>query len=664
MKLFYILLLFISFTYAKKDFYYGFINSSGDQISQKRTQDILDGFDIMKNARALGKNGKIDDAYKQIKNFKDKNKIKLLDSDLIILYSELVFKKHSKRLMLEASIELEKAINNSTIYENELAKAYMILIELKLKVNKVKDARYFANIIINNFDNQVIKAYGRIYLAKVYRYKREYKRAIKVLYETLTKTTDILVATIVADELFDIYILDNKKDKAYELISKVLKKNMNYYASDSFLALQKVNRLIKAQMPEFAIEILQVLLKEADSPSSIEDFKFKLANTYMDMSDRTNTYILRAKELYIDILNDFPDGVHLRKSKMFVDEILMREKKIKPLVLSSKYKNSESMNQKILLQELLNDIEDKKYEIILKSKKVYKKISNTITKRFGYESINVIFDEVNISLIKQYLNNNKCFLLKKILKTSRDKTLELLIKDKNTKFSFFECLIEVPHEKVYELLKRTFNKNRDAQIYLYLERMAYTLKKYDEAISFSSKVSMVNNENILMKEFLYRFLILSELNDPILLDKFFNYAYKNKSFIEDNADNPVIIDFYYQYYLYLLQKDFLDESRVILDKLYKKQNELLAHVYSPFVELELAKIEKINKNNNKSLELLLDSLKYSRKIKANDEVRIYYELIRLYEESDNRFKKDEYINKCKSVNNTKNSLYKKMCDEM
>lgn len=664
MRLLFIVLFFVSSIYAKKDFYYGFINSSGAQISQKRTQAIADGFEIIKNIRILSKEGKIDEAYAQIKTFKDQNKIKVLRSDIIILYSELALKKGSKRLVLEASRDLEKDINNSKIHENDLARAYMVLVELKLNTNKTKDAKYFANIIINSFDNKVIKAYGQIYLAKVYRHQRDYRKATKVLYEILTKTTDVLVATLVADELFDVYMLDRKREKAYELISKVLKKNMDYYASDSFLALQKVNRLTKAGMPEFAIEILEELLKRTDNPSSIEDFKYKLANTYMEMYDRTDYFLLKAKELYKDILNDFPEGIYFQKSKMYLDEILMRERKVKPSVLATKYQNSEAMQQKILLQELLNDKAEKKYEIILKSKKVYKKISNSITKRFGYESVNIIFDEVSIDMIKNYLKTGKCFLLNKALKTSRNQTLELLIKDEKTKFKFFECLIEVPYEKAYLLLKDTFNKSRDANIYLYLERMALALQKFNEAKGFSAKVDMVDNQEVLSKEFLYRFLILTKKNDSVALDKYFNYAYKNRIFIDNNANNPMIIDFYYNYYLYLIKKDLLSDAKNILNKLYETQNELNAHIYSPFVELELAKISQTNNDNQKALDLLLNSIEYTRRIKPNDLAQTYYEIIRLYEEFNNNLKKDEFINKCKSTENTKDSLYKKMCDEM
>ena len=664
MRLLILIFLFISALYAKKDFYYGFINSSGAQISEKRRQAIEDGFEIVKHARKIAKEGKIEEAFTQVDAFKRQNKIKLLESDLVILYSELCLKKKSKRLILEASKELELAINDSVIHEEDLARAYMVLIELKLNTNKANDAVYFANIIINNFDNPVTKAYGKMYLAKIYKHQRDYRRAETLLYKILTETSDVLVATLVADELFDVYILDDKRDEAYELISKVLNKNMDYYADDSYLALEKVNRLTKANMPEFAVEILEELLKRTDKESSIEDFKYKLANVYMSMYDRTDKYLLKAKELYKDIINDYPDGINFNKSKMFLDEILMREGKIEPAVLATKYQSSESMQQKVLLQELLNDKAQKKYEIILKSKKIYKKVANTITQRFGYKSVNSIFDEVHIDMIENYLKTGKCFLLNESLQTARNETLELLIQDEKTKYDFFECLIEVPYEKGYLLAKDTFNSTRDPNIYLYLERMALALQKYEEAEGYSAKVEMVDDQEVLSKEFLYRFLVLNEKNDSVALDRYFNYAYNNKNFIEDNKNNPMIIDFYYNYYLYLIKKELKKDSEEILNKLYEKQNELNAHVYSPFVELELAKLEQTNNNNEKALDLLLNSLDYARRIKPNDLVQTYYEIVKLYEEFGNNIKKDEYLNKCKEVENTQDSLYKKMCDEM
>jgi len=659
-----ILFLLVSFSFAKKDFYYSFINSANEQISQERKQAIADGFDIIENVRMLAKKGKVDEAYDQINDFKNKNKIKLLETDIYVLYAELSLKKKTKRFILDAVKELETAINSSKIREDQLAKAYMLLVDLKLYSNKTSEAEYFANIIINSFNDNVTKAYGKIHLAKVYKFQYKYDKAARILYEVLTKTTDILVATIVADELFDVYIADNKYDEAYELISKVLDKNIEYYAKDSYLALDKVDRLINAKMPEFAIKILTELIKRTDDKQMIEEFKIKLANTYMLMYEGTPKYLIKARELYEDILKNYPNGMYVDKAKMYIDEIYMREGKIDPNVVSNKYNESASMQQKVLLQELLNEKRDKKYETILRKKRVYSKISNSIAKRFGYDSMNAIFDVVNIEMIKQYLSEGKCALLNTTLKTSRRETLQKLIDDEETKEDFFQCMVQEPYERAYLLMKDAFNRSRDAQIYLYLEQMAYKLGLLDEAMGFSAKVEMVDDKDVLAKEFLYRFLILNSKNEPISMKRFYSYAQNNKDYIKANENNPMIIDFYYQYYLYLLEQDKKEEAYEILTNLYNKQKDIKARVYSPFVEQELAKYEKNKNNTQKALNYLLEGLDTNRKIKPNDLVKSYYEVIKAYETLENNQKKEEYVKKCKEVEGTQDSLYKKMCDEM
>jgi predicted negative regulator of RcsB-dependent stress response len=664
LKLLVIIFLMLSSLYAKKDFYYGFIDSSGVQISEQRKQSITDGFDILQNARLLAKDGKIDDAYAQVKDFKDKNKVNILTSDTMLLYADLALKKQSKRLILEASNELETAINSSKINQYDLAKAYMLLVELKLETNKIEDAKYFAQIIIDNFDDELTKTYGKISLSKVYKYQKDYARAIKYLYEILTVTKDKMVATVVADELFDIYILDEKYDKANELISQVLKTNIEFYTEDSYLANKKINRLIKAGMPEHAAEILKELLKRTTKEDVIEDFKFKLANTYMLMYDRTNYYLEKAKELYKDIINDYPQGTHAKDAKMYIDEILMRQGFLSPPVVSAKYQDNEAMQQKALLQELMNNKNDKKYDLILKAEKVYSKVSNEIVKRFGYQSIAEIYDEINIDLIKDYLAKGKCIELNDILQTSRNETLTKLIEDDTIKYAFFECMVESPYDRAYQQIKETFNKTRDPNIYLYLEKMAFNLGYIDEALEFSAKVDMVDDKNVLANEFLYRYQILKQKDDNVGLEKFFSYTNLNPSFIKVNENNPIIIDFYHDYYLDLLKNNNIPLANEMLNKLYAKEKELKAFVYSPFVETELSRIAKDGNNNQKSVDLLLESLQNTRKMKPNDEVKIYYDILSLYDVLGNKIKKDEYITKCKQVKDSVDSLYKKMCDEM
>lgn len=194
--------------------------------------------------------------------------------------------------------------------------------------------------------------------------------------------------------------------------------------------------------------------------------------------------------------------------------------------------------------------------------------------------------------------------------------------------------------------------------------MAFSLNLKDEALDYSAKVEMVNDINVLSKEFLYRYQILKSKGNSIDMEKFFSYTQLNPDFIKSNESNPIIIDFYNDYYFYLLQNNDKTNANIILKKLYDKQKAVKAFIYSPFVELELSKQEKELDNKQKSIDYLLEALKNTRKIKANDEVKIYYDILNLYDSLGNKSKKDEYVLKCKEVKDSVDSLYKKMCDEM
>ena len=108
----------------------------------------------------------------------------------------------------------------------------------------------------------------------------------------------------------------------------------------------------------------------------------------------------------------------------------------------------------------------------------------------------------------------------------------------------------------------------------------------------------------------------------------------------------------------------IDEANIYLNKLYLKQNKLNAHIYSPFVENELANIEKKKNNKEKAIYYLLEAVKNTRRMKANDLVKVNYDLMKLYEKVGNEDQESEYLEKCKNVKDTKDSLYKKMCDEL
>ena len=89
--------------------------------------------------------------------------------------------------------------------------------------------------------------------------KKNYKKASKTIFEVLNSTEDKNIASIAANELFDIYLLEGKKDEASELIRQILLTNPSFYSSDYIVANQRVDLLLKLDMKTFAIDILKNL---------------------------------------------------------------------------------------------------------------------------------------------------------------------------------------------------------------------------------------------------------------------------------------------------------------------------------------------------------------------------------------------------------------------
>jgi len=671
-KILFLLLIFFTAAEAKKDFYYNFINEDLTQISQDQKEKIVGASNKLKTIRRYVKEGQLDLALKTINIFINTNKMNILDSTAVLLKNEILYKLNTPVKSEEANKLLETSINNSVINQNDLLEAYRLLVLIKLRINKPKEAEYYAKAIEYSFDDPLSKVYGKVAYAQIYMNNRNYNKAIKILRQELVNTTSLEVATIIADELYDAYIFNKQRDEAYTLVQKVLNKNIDYYANDSYKALKKVDKLVKSNMSKFAIDILKKLLKNASETDSIDSFKFKLANTYMEIAGFEKEYMPMAKKIYEELIQMKDNNPYFNRSKMYLDEIIMREGKFEPAMMAAKYSAFESMQYKAMMQELLNAIEDEKYEQIIRMRKIYNGIYNPIVRRFGYENIEQIYNIVNSRMVQFYLETKQCKQLNSVIKDVSDDVLLLLIQDKRNIDSMFGCMLSVPEERAYIIAKNAYGKAQNSEIYFYLEKIAIALNRFKDAESFSQKIDMFSDSKLLADEFLYRFLINTHKNNPLSMQNFFAYARANQEFIISNENNPLIIDFYYEFYLYLLKENEEEEAISILNKLYEKQNEMNARIYSPFVEIELAKYAKLDDDYDTALGYLKyglnikrmkDGKSIDRNIKSDDLAHIYYEIAKIYEYQKKKNRYKATIKKCQNLKNTE-SFYKKMCDKL
>ena len=659
-----IFILLISLLNAKdRDFYYSFIDSNGKQIPTKTKETIINTLNQLDEVKAIALDGKLHEAFEKLKIIKDNNKVSLLNADILILYSELVIKTNSKQHINSTSNELEVAINSSLIDQEDLLKAYLILIDLKLNINKVEDARYYAQTVVDIFDDEEAKAKGKISLAKIFKYQKDYKKASKVIFEVLSDTKDKNIASIAANELFDIYLLEGRKEEASELMRQLLATNPSFYSSDYIVANQRVDLLLKLDMTNFAIDILKNLIITSKKDDILEQTKYKLANLYMKLYDKTDTYLKLAKILYKDIIDNYPKSVNFDNSSMFYDEIKMRQKAILPNEVADKYPDNEAMQNKALLQELINNNFNKKYEDVIKMKKIYQDIPKDVLKRFGYENVDELLDISHLGLIKEYLKEEDCIKLSYILKDLKTDIFKDIVNDDSLKQEFISCMREVPSIENYKQIKDIFKDTKDLDIYLILEAMALDVEEIDDALYYSSKIEKSKDKEILKEEFLYKYQILKIDNNTGKLDRFFKNSLENNDLIEANIEKPIIIDFYYDLYLYLIKEGKEEEAFKILNSLNNKQNEFKAFVYSPFVESELSRLLKKQNNFQDAVNYLVLALEHAKNIKPEDEVKLYYDILTLYDNLGQKEQKEIYLQKCKNIN-IEDNFYKNMCNGM
>jgi tetratricopeptide (TPR) repeat protein len=257
---------------------------------------------------------------------------------------------------------------------------------------------------------------------------------------------------------------------------------------------------------------------------------------------------------------------------------------------------------------------------------------------------------------------------------TQNKGKELLESFKKVKFSttqnFFDkhindtnllkCMNEFLTKKDFEFIYKFFAGSKDGDVLLFLETIAINLKVLDRAYEISKKIDALRDPKISQKELLNRFLVYSKLYNG--LERFFFYVNKHPQYIKPNETNPMIVDFYYEYYLYEIAKKNEDKAIQLLNKLYALQHKFQIFVYSPFVEIELAKWAKLDDDYNKALAYLKEAIKNTRILKDTDKSKIYYEMALIYKKLNKQNRYLDSLDKCKKT--LKDTLYKKMCIEL
>lgn len=154
--------------YGKTDFYYSYINPDHTQVSNEQRKEIEESNNLLILIRDYVKQGQYDTALKHMFLFENTNKVDILKSEAILLHAEILYKMGVKTKAVEADQMLEDAIYNSKIRQDNLLEAYRLLILLKIRINKQKEAEYYTRVIENSFDKPEEKVFGKISKAQIF----------------------------------------------------------------------------------------------------------------------------------------------------------------------------------------------------------------------------------------------------------------------------------------------------------------------------------------------------------------------------------------------------------------------------------------------------------------------------------------------------------------
>lgn len=108
MKIWLSLFLVLSISFAKKDFYYSYIDSTGNQISENLKQTISDTRDKIWQVKVLISESRTEEAYDLANEMLKMNKVDILNSDVILSFCEAALALKKKDMQKKQQIFLKK----------------------------------------------------------------------------------------------------------------------------------------------------------------------------------------------------------------------------------------------------------------------------------------------------------------------------------------------------------------------------------------------------------------------------------------------------------------------------------------------------------------------------------------------------------------------------
>jgi len=654
------LVLPYSYIYAKKDFYYNYVDNHNEQVSNQLSREAKAGALLLDEVQKDLDNNKLLDARAKIIDFKSNNKIKVLKPRGEYLYALVALRQQDPFAVGESIENLNSLISHSLIKNKELLKVMYVLSQLNMFANNEKQATYWAKNIFKTFDSKQAHILGYESISKIYYKQQEHKHAISVLKKAITKLKDEPNSAILFSELYSHLVAIGKYDKATKIAKVLINNHISYYSNN----IQKVKETIanlrdngnKAEAAEF----LEILL-QADMPKKYIDYiRFELANTYMAIDTKDNEYRKKAKELYEQIMVGNKKNQYYKMSKLRRDEVLMLEDKLSTKEFYKRYTSYDFHRQKAIVYDRIVALRSKKYKELLAKRN--NKLPDSIFKNYGYKSQKDFYDLADKNMVSDAIQGKYCSKLVVYTKSLDIQKVSKILKTPSQSSVYSQCMLQTPDMGAYMVLKYILKDTKSANVLFFLERMALSLGRYNEAYNYSTKIHLLKDQNVASQEILYALEILMHLDTKSKYDKFFKYNSKHPQYENENQEDIRIVDYYYYYYHYLMRRHQDEKAFAIIKKLYDAQIKFDVFIYSPFVEITLASTFYMNNGYKNTLEVIKNGFAHADKIDNEDLIQMYYYKAKSYLKLKDIPRSKKYAIKCLKVGIK--SMYKNLCKPM
>ncbi len=317
---------------------------------------------------------KIADAIKKLKELYRKkmypnviNSANILLSDEINRYNSEIwlYKLRAEDARNWASHEAMTAENGQQTIEDanewirlfpsdaHLQEVLAIMVHTYLGLGHMKEAQRIIDTLKKEFPDSAQTQKALIYLGDRLTKTNKRNEAIKIYEEIYYGTKDLQIASLAAERLAQLYLAENRPEKAAEYLRKILKANPDYLKNDPKASFEMARKLAKKKQYPIAIEIADKI-EDALQDRALKErlckeraFWLEQAGRYEEAREAYRTYLKRythgrfkafVQEHLQKLLLDTKES-NLTKRLAFLDEMMLKypkEEKIYAKALAQK----------------------------------------------------------------------------------------------------------------------------------------------------------------------------------------------------------------------------------------------------------------------------------------------------------------------------------------